>query len=92
MWFEYQRTSPQRSVRGGWQNLLMRWTRRRLSSGRLGVSEMRQIEAFDLLARLEAARAEARSLQLSRLREIASPSGPEWTNPLWDSAQPKCCA
>jgi hypothetical protein len=59
---------------------------------RLGVSEMRQIEAFDLLARLEAARAEARSLQLSRLREIASPSGPEWTNPLWDSAQPKCCA
>jgi hypothetical protein len=53
---------------------------------------MRQIEAFDLLARLEAARAEARSLQLSRLREIASPSDPEWTNPLWDSAQPKCCA
>jgi hypothetical protein len=60
---------------------------------RLDVSEMRQIEAFDLLARIEAVRVEARSLQLSRVKDGALPSDPEWTNPPpWDAAQPKCCA
>ena len=59
---------------------------------RLGNAEMRAIDAFDLLARLEAARAEARSLRLSRVRQPPC-SNPEWTDPVpWDAPRPKCCA
>jgi hypothetical protein len=45
----------------------------------------RNLEALDLLKRIEAARAQMQSLQLGRARRAADDFYPEWTNSLpWD--------
>jgi hypothetical protein len=57
---------------------------------RLGVAELLEVDALDLLARLESARAEARSLRLGRLSDPIS--SPEWSDPIpWDEPQPERC-
>jgi len=59
---------------------------------RLVDSEVSGVELLDLMARLEAARAETRSLQFRRLTEPPPPSGPEWIYSPWDGPQPEACA
>lgn len=59
---------------------------------RLGNSEVPGAEMLDLMARLEAARAETRSLQLRRITGPPPPSGPEWIYSPWDGPQPEACA
>jgi hypothetical protein len=52
---------------------------------RLGPAEGRRIDALDLSVRLETARAQVRSLRLSRASEPSEDSNPDWSNRLpWD--------
>jgi hypothetical protein len=52
---------------------------------RLGISGVRNVDAIDLSARLEAASAQVRSLRLGRANEFPENSNPEWSNRLpWD--------
>ena len=59
---------------------------------RLGNSEVSGVDMLDLMARIEAARAETRFLQLMRLTDPPPPSGPEWIYSPWDGPQPEHCA
>jgi hypothetical protein len=58
---------------------------------RLKSSDLRQIDALDLLARIESAQAEARSLRLSRVVAVEPPSYPDWINP-WETQRLGRCA
>jgi hypothetical protein len=52
---------------------------------RLGMTGVGNVDAIDLSARLEAARAQVRSLRLGRPNELSENSNPEWSNRLpWD--------
>ena len=51
----------------------------------LAAAKLREVETLDLAARVEAARAEVRSLRLARVAESVAEVGPEWTHhSLWD--------
>lgn len=50
----------------------------------LGAEEKQAGEAFDLYARLEAARTEVQALQLSRLANARANPDPNWMDSLWD--------
>ena len=53
----------------------------------VGPSSMRDVDRLDLAARVEAARAEVRSLRLGHDDRFAERNAPEWTNQsLWSSA------
>ena len=54
----------------------------------LGGSVMRDADTLDLAARVEAARAEVRSLRLARLAEPGAEDHPEWTKQtLWNQSE-----
>jgi len=51
---------------------------------RMGQADLRMIDALDLSARLDDARAVARSLQVARPNDCGSDLCPEWINHPWD--------
>jgi len=55
----------------------------------LVVTDARRAEALDLLARLEAARAEVQALRRGRVSELSEEFDPEWRKPFpWDRPRP----
>jgi hypothetical protein len=56
-------------------------------------SKLRTVDALDLSARLEDARAQVALMRLGRATELPTHSGPEWTSkPLWDRPIEDCNA
>jgi hypothetical protein len=57
---------------------------------RLGRADLHEVDALELSARVEAAIAEARSLQLGRIKDEQRRVHPEWSNLPWNARVDDC--